>query len=302
MTEQFIKNYAEFEKAGFRPTEVSILSHLYDYGNLSVKNGWIENGVVFVKYLRSSLASKINVSVDTITRSLKVIEDKGWIKVKRQKNAASIYYLPKYNDVNSDIDTQNASTENANCNMNQTNFKHTNNKHKDTIVTKKDNNSQSSSVNESEIIIDAPKGKTMHFDDNDAMQNILNGVKTKVEGCTKPFINTMVKYAKNYTELDKLFGIIFKSKNAAKKSLSAKFKHATQALTFETNEYLMPELDSTMKQLFLKINVEKGIKSKYGYIYNSLVKFFKQRVYNYVENLNYYRNKDFNIPIIKLDK
>ncbi|WP_056965808.1 MarR family transcriptional regulator, partial [Apilactobacillus ozensis] len=132
MNSQFIKLYIEFEEQGLNPTEVSIMSHLYNYGELSLKNNWIKNGMVFVKYLRESLADQINVSKDTITRTVKSLEDKGWIIAKRQRNAATIYFLPQYEFNSSVRKTQIATPENANCNQNYTNL---NKLHANTVNT-----------------------------------------------------------------------------------------------------------------------------------------------------------------------
>ncbi|UQS85832.1 MarR family transcriptional regulator (plasmid) [Apilactobacillus apisilvae] len=302
MNSQFIKNYTEFEKAGFRPTEVSILSHLYDYGNLSVKNGWIEDGVVFVKYLRSSLASKINVSVDTITRSLKVIEDRGWIKVKRQKNAASIYYLPKYNDVNSGLDTQNASTENANCNMNQTKFKqsYTN----ETNVTCKSSKNEQIAMSKTEV--GTEENKTIHVSGLDRMQNLVNSLKQKA--CFgHDLINILVKYSENTGVLYNYAKLIFKAKKTVIAKLVKNGKpEAKEALRFENNISLMPELTEFMKSLIIKTRCTKYIKNVAGYITKSLHEFFTDAVGGYMSierQAELYKNtRGFNIPIIKLDK
>ncbi|TPR21465.1 hypothetical protein DY102_07175 [Apilactobacillus timberlakei] len=302
MNNQFTKNFGAFEDDGLNPTASSVATHLYDYGNLSVKNGWIKDGMVFVKCMRESLAEKINVSVDTITRTLRVLEDKGWIIVKRQRNAANIYFLPKYYDLNSDIKQQNATLENANCNQSQTNFKqsYTN----ETDVTCK--SSKNKQIEMPKTKIGNEENKQVKISGFDRMQNLVDSLKQKA--CFgHDLINILVKYSENTGVLYNYAKLIFKAKKTVIAKLVQNGKpEAKDALRFENNISLMPELTDFMKSLIIKTRCTKSIKNVAGYITKSLHEFFKDAVGGYMSIERHAKlvknNKGFNIPIIKLDK
>ncbi|TPR41291.1 MarR family transcriptional regulator [Apilactobacillus micheneri] len=302
MNTQFTKNFNAFEKAGFKPTEVSILNHLYDYGNLSYKNGWVKNDMVFVKCLRESLAATINVSKDTITRALTNIENKGWLIVERQKNAANIYFLPKYYNLNSDLKEQNATTENANCNQSQTNFKQSYTS--ETNVTCK--SSKNEQIDMSKTEVGHEESKTIHVSGFDRMQNLVDSLKQKA--CFgHDLINILVKYSENTGVLYNYAKLIFKAKKTVIAKLVKNGKpEAKDALRFENNINLMPELTEFMKSLIIKTRCTKSIKNVAGYITKSLHEFFTDAVGDYMSierHCKMYRNtKNFNIPLIKLDR
>ncbi|TPR48162.1 MarR family transcriptional regulator [Apilactobacillus micheneri] len=316
MNNQFTKSFKAFEEDGLNPTAVSILNHLYDYGNLSVKNNWIENGVVFVKYMRETLAEQINVSKDTITRALKTIEEKGWIKVKHVKNAANVYFLTKYYDLNSGLKKQNATTGNANCNMNQTNFKHTKDC-VDTSVTEmaqKGLNNKSVSERPLEIINDKSKS-TVTVSDYDLRTKLYRSLQDSV-GMSWDLVYTIDKFTDGYQDMKTKVGIIFKTKKAAKNRLiKLGYLEASECLSFEDNHGLSEELRGAVFDAMTTIRngkIEgKTIKDKNAFFAGCLYKFFDRVVDDEsmalddskINGVNRKcRTSNFNIPIIQLDK
>ncbi|MCL0330631.1 MarR family winged helix-turn-helix transcriptional regulator [Apilactobacillus xinyiensis] len=247
MNNKFIKHYIEFEEQGLNPTEVSIMSHLYNYGELSFKNNWVKNGMVFVKYLRESLAEQINVSKETVTRTVKNLEAKGWIITKRQRNAATIYFLPKYDFNLSDRKCQFDTLEMANCNQNYTDLK----LHNNTV------NTESATKNES--VVDKVKqwGKT-------TQQKL---------GLTFSSIQAIQKFCKNNVEKCKhIVRLILNARNAVAKQNKIVKSEITQ---FESNLNIKNGLANQLDHIFsYALNLPKG--NYAGYVTNALKTYFTQ--------------------------
>lgn len=84
----FQKLYTDFFKAGLNPTEVAILTVIYNRNQLSMNNPKFYDKQLddhYVVYPIADLKAEINVSESTIKRTLKTLEKKGWIILKRSK-------------------------------------------------------------------------------------------------------------------------------------------------------------------------------------------------------------------------
>lgn len=84
----FQKLYTDFFKAGLNPTEVALLTVIYNRNQLSMNNPKFydkELDDYYVIYPVADLKAEINVSESTIKRTLKTLENKGWIILKRSK-------------------------------------------------------------------------------------------------------------------------------------------------------------------------------------------------------------------------
>lgn len=84
----FQKLYTDFFKAGLNPTEVALLTVIYNRNQLSMNNPKFydkEFDDHYVVYPVADLKTEINVSESTIKRTLKTLEKKGWIILKRSK-------------------------------------------------------------------------------------------------------------------------------------------------------------------------------------------------------------------------
>lgn len=86
----FQKQYNDFFNAGLNPTEVAILTFIYNRYQLSENNkqffDQIQNDY-YVIFPVSELKQKINVSESTVKRTLKGLQEKNWIILKRAKNS-----------------------------------------------------------------------------------------------------------------------------------------------------------------------------------------------------------------------
>lgn len=84
----FQKLYTDFFKAGLNPTEVALLTVIYNRNQLSMNNPKFYDKELddhYVVYPVADLKTEINVSESTIKRTLKTLEKKGWIILKRSK-------------------------------------------------------------------------------------------------------------------------------------------------------------------------------------------------------------------------
>lgn len=84
----FQKLYTDFFKAGLNPTEVALLTVIYNRNQLSMNNPKFYDKQLndhYVVYPIADLKAEINVSESTIKRTLKTLEKKGWIILKRSK-------------------------------------------------------------------------------------------------------------------------------------------------------------------------------------------------------------------------
>ncbi|MCL0312904.1 MarR family transcriptional regulator [Apilactobacillus sp. TMW 2.2459] len=246
MNNQFIKHYIQFEEDGLNPTEVSVMSHLYNYGELSIKNNWIKNGMVFVKYLRESLANQINVSKDTITRTVQALEEKGWIVAQRQRNAATVYFLPKYQSDSLVRKTQIASPENANCNQNYTDFNYL---HSNTVNTGND-------VQTTPVV--------------DRVQQWAKATKQKV-GLTFTSIQAIQKFCKNNVEKCKqVVRLILNARNSVAKANRLVKQPVAQ---FESNQNIINGLAQQLDHIF-SYAVKLPQSNYAGYVTNALKAYF----------------------------
>lgn len=94
---RFVKLYDELFQEPYNALNNNdrvIYSELVNRSHLSSTNGFIDEEGVFVKYSQSSLAEKVCVSVNTVKKSLKNLEDNNLIKVVNQgKNLPNKVYV-----------------------------------------------------------------------------------------------------------------------------------------------------------------------------------------------------------------
>ncbi|TPR16688.1 hypothetical protein [Apilactobacillus timberlakei] len=281
---QFIKLYSKFEEAGLKPNEMIVLAHLYDRMDLSRKNmGFYDNKQhsYYITFTREELSKKVHVGVATITRVFKTLAAKGWIIVKQRFNSSNRIFLPI------SLESKNDSSKVSNLDSNHT--KHIQTNTDETYVTSK-----------------SSKNKQIHISGFDRMQNLVDSLKQKA--CFgHDLINILVKYSENTGVLYKYAQLIFKAKKSTVAKLVKNGKpEAKEALRFENNINLMPELTEFMKSLIIKTRCTKSIKNIAGYITKALHEFFTDAVGGYMSIERHAQlsknTKDFNIPIIQLDK
>ncbi|WP_105965015.1 winged helix-turn-helix domain-containing protein [Apilactobacillus micheneri] len=296
---QFIKLYSEFSAAGLKPNEMIVLANLYDRMDLSYKNEGFYDGkqhAYYITFTREDLAKKVNVGIATITRVFKTLAKKGWIIIKQRFNSSNRIFLPI------SLKSKNDSSKVSNLDSNQTKAKQTYTN--ETDVTRNQTKNKQIAMPKTEI--GNEENKQIHISGFDRMQNLVDSLKQKA--CFgHDLINILVKYSENTGVLYNYAQLIFKAKKTVISKLVKNGRpEAKDALRFENNINLMPELSEFMKSLIIKTRCTKSIKNVAGYITKALHEFFTDAVGGYMSierHAHLSKNtKDFNIPIIQLDK
>ncbi|TPR12785.1 hypothetical protein [Apilactobacillus timberlakei] len=296
---QFIKLYSKFEEAGLKPNEMIVLAHLYDRMDLSRKNmGFYDSKQhsYYITFTREELSKKVHVGVATITRVFKTLAAKGWIIVKQRFNSSNRIFLPI------SLESKNDSSKVSN--LDSTHTKHIQTYTDETDVTRKSSKNKQLAMPKTEI--GNEEKKQIHISGFDRMQNLVDSLKQKA--CFgHDLINILVKYSENTEVLYNYAQLIFKAKKTVINNLVKNGKpEAKEALIFENNINLMPELTEFMKSLIIKTRCTRSIKNVAGYITKALHEFFTEAVGGYMSIERHAQlsknTKEFNIPIIQLDK
>jgi DNA-binding MarR family transcriptional regulator len=288
----FLKFYSSFEQTELSPAAMLVLANLYDRMELSRKNkGFYDTKLhkYYVTFTRAELSAKIHVGVETITRIFKTLVAEGWIMIKHRFNASNRIFLLI------SLESKNATSKIPNLDSNQTELNQTNTT-RDTNVTEKGEKpvpAHGQSDHDQSVVVEEAH-QPIVITAKDAIASIVKGVQDKIGVNTDQLLNTMLKYTRSHKELEKVLGIIFKAKHAVKQALQSHHNDVKAALTFESNDDLMPRLTATMQQLFLKTHLDTSIQSRDGYLYTALFNFFHTCV------LNYNHGEVPNIPIFKL--
>lgn len=110
----FKKQYDAFAEEGLNPTEVCILTNIYNRYQLSVQHSDFfdhNQNDYYVIYTGKDLAKELNVSVSTIKREIKILVKKHWLQIKRAFNRVNLIFIPQCRKpvlTDSDLQTQNA--------------------------------------------------------------------------------------------------------------------------------------------------------------------------------------------------
>lgn len=94
----FKKQYDAFAKDGLNPTEVCILTNIYNRYQLSVQHSDFFDRTqndYYVVYTGKDLAKELNVSVSTIKREIKLLVKKNWLQIKRAVNRVNLIFIPQ---------------------------------------------------------------------------------------------------------------------------------------------------------------------------------------------------------------
>ena len=268
---KFYKMYEQFEESGLKPTQVSVMAHLYDRMSLSIKNDFKdENGEYFVIYTVKTLAEKINVDSSTISRVFSSLEKSGWIEIKRSRKAdvPNFIKLPKYDfneleeavvednssesrETNVSSMLQNAMSGVAKCNASYTNNIYTD-KHINTVNTEKPEN---------DFKIDQQRKLQMW---ENATLNI---------GLRKSAVDRIKLFSKNNVIVCKaVVRIILNARNSVAKANGLENSKESQ---FESNLNLQYGLTSKLDHIFRYIE-KNGYKDYAGYLTNALKPYFEK--------------------------
>ncbi|GLB47407.1 hypothetical protein WR164_13860 [Philodulcilactobacillus myokoensis] len=288
----YLKQYLEFEESGLKPSEVSVLVHLYDRMNLSIRNDSFYDkkyNASYVIYPRTELARRMNINPSTITRTIKKLVKKGWIIIKKQFNAPNKFFLPHF-ILPESYTAQNTTSKSAKCNSNQTDYNHTNKCTSETEVTKNvEKNSEQSNFNE--------KFK------EDAV-NTLGRALHEQTGLSKRVVDTIIRYSFNSKKtLYKYASLIFKAKKAGyyqAMRYNAHNRNNYGAFRFEVNPYLSDKLEFKLKDII--INARDKARNFYGYVFSSLVDWFTSRADQYMQEDATKCKDNGAIPIFRIGK
>lgn len=94
----FKKQYDAFAEEGLNPTEVCILTNIYNRYQLSVQHSDFfdrSQNDYYVIYTGKDLAKELNVSVSTIKREIKTLVKKQWLQIKRAFNRVNLIFIPQ---------------------------------------------------------------------------------------------------------------------------------------------------------------------------------------------------------------
>ena len=94
----FKKQYDAFAEEGLNPTEVCILTNIYNRYQLSVQHSDFfdrNQNDYYVIYTGKDLAKELNVSVSTIKREIKMLVKKHWLQIKRAFNRVNLIFIPQ---------------------------------------------------------------------------------------------------------------------------------------------------------------------------------------------------------------
>lgn len=94
----FKKQYDAFAEEGLNPTEVCILTNIYNRYQLSVQHSDFfdrNQNDYYVIYTGKDLAKELNVSVSTIKREIKTLVKKHWLQIKRAFNRVNLIFIPQ---------------------------------------------------------------------------------------------------------------------------------------------------------------------------------------------------------------
>ena len=98
MDSTFKKQYDAFAEDGLNPTEVCILTNIYNRYQLSIQHSDFfdrNQNDYYVIYTGKDLAKELNVSVSTIKREIKTLVKKQWLQIKRAFNRVNLIFIPQ---------------------------------------------------------------------------------------------------------------------------------------------------------------------------------------------------------------
>lgn len=98
MESTFQKQYFAFSKAGLNPTEVCILTNIYNRYQLScTHSNFFDNqeNDYYVIYTYDELAKDLNISISTVKREFKKLVKLNWLSIKRAFNRVNLIFIPQ---------------------------------------------------------------------------------------------------------------------------------------------------------------------------------------------------------------
>lgn len=311
----FQKLYTDFFKAGLNPTEVALLTVIYNRNQLSMNNPQFYDKELddhYVIYPVADLKAEINVSESTIKRTLKTLEKKGWIILKRSKlsrvNLIFIAQDKKVKDYTEKKISQEKVVED-NCNKQKTTLiKETSN----SVNTYNNSNLHYEKVNLTPLkssICTPIKTDNKNIDykyayrfNNDSKcnkqkQNYEEQALTKImlhQGLPEEAINLIQVWTNHNPQKQKeIKNQIFKAKAFAQKRANA--QGAAIELTFENNTF---DTQSFVNQLnLILVKAFKTAKKPMNYIFWSVFNYFELEINRELKQSSLIKKKNQHVRI-----
>lgn len=292
----FQKLYTDFFKAGLNPTEVALLTVIYNRNQLSINNPKFYDKELddhYVVYPVADLKAEINVSESTIKRTLKTLEKKGWIILKRSKisrvNLIFIAQDKKVEDYTEKKSSQEKTIED-NCNeqkatlsketKSNTNVYYNSNLHYEKVNLTPLKSSICTPIKTDNKNINYKYTYRFNNDSEDIKQkqNYEEQALTEImlhQGLPEEAINLIQVWTNHNLQKQKeIKDQIFKAKAFAQKR--ANVQGATVELTFENNSF---DTQSFVNQLnLILVKAFKTAKKPMNYIFWSVFNYFELEI------------------------
>lgn len=296
----FQKLYTDFFKAGLNPTEVALLTVIYNRNQLSMNNPKFydkEFNDHYVVYPVADLKTEINVSESTIKRTLKTLEKKGWIILKRSKlSRVNLIFIAQDKkvkiDSKNDIEKKTSQEEvvEDNCNEQKTllneetengvNSYNNSNLHYEKVDLTPLKSSICTPIKTDNKNIDYKYTYRFNNDSkhNKQKQNYEEQALTQImlhQGLPEEAINLIQVWTNHNPQKQKeIKDQIFKAKAFAQKR--ANVQGATVELTFENNSF---DTQSFVNQLnLILVKAFKTAKKPINYIFWSVFNYFELEI------------------------
>lgn len=311
----FQKLYTDFFKAGLNPTEVALLTVIYNRNQLSMNNPKFYDKELddhYVVYPVADLKAEINVSESTIKRTLKTLEKKGWIILKRSKiSRVNLIFIAQDKKVE-DYTEKKSSQEKAiedNCNeqkatlsketKSSANVYYNSNLHYEKVNLTPLKSSICTPIKTDNKNIDYKYTYRFNNDSEDIKQkqNYEEQALTEImlhQGLPEEAINLIQVWTNHDPQKQKeIKDQIFKAKAFAQKRANA--QGATVELAFENNSF---DTQSFVNQLnLILVKAFKTAKKPINYIFWSVFNYFELEINRELKQSNLEKNNSQQVRI-----
>lgn len=311
-TKQFIRQFNFFEKKGFNPTKCSIINHLYDRMESSIKRPLDyfdkDKRAFFIIYSNEQMARDINVSVRTVANYMAELVDEQWItRYNTPTNSTYHIFIPRFatatspfwytprkfcwggwkkflpnQTFNHTLTYKTINTDNTQNGLNNSNFASALKPGPKSVA-----NPQQSNKTNSQTTSSQPKTSKQQVL-NDMAINIIADQLINQGGLPKQTVSIMKDLS--FGDADKLYnygGLIYKAKKAVYKN-HREVKDISLALSLEQNTDMRDNLAENLRRILFTANKKTanpvGVEK---YIMVSLKNYFEECGDKFLQDLHY---------------
>lgn len=311
----FKKQYSVFSQEGLNPTEVCILTNIYNRYNLSQNNADFFDKEVndyYVIYTNADLSKELNVSVSTIKREIHTLVKKSWIKIKRFQHRVNKIFIAadrkpetlenNVDEISNDNLSQLTETKKnpalgSNCSTRKTENKNTKKTYR--YITDAENgekSNQKQKFNPCKSTEQQSNLQTSKVEQEKLEQNFLNETM-QYQGIPERVINAIRIWSNSISEQKEFKDTIFLAKKAAQDNAFNQGKDGS--LTFEDKDFPTTDFENKFESMIVK--AKKEAKNTKGYLYTSLRNYFENVISGRLKNdtLSNSQTKAKPIPLTK---